>query len=235
MWNQFTEFLCATKCDKLRAVHIREPAKLSSGMQQELFQALFPVACDAFQQNQTETFSADVRQHLFSWEGLIAVLRDDVPIAFRMWQVFPSDWGNILYLAGMCVRRTYQGIGIGESLLHYVMQMYLIERNHFIALRTQNPVMKKCFDRAVGGLSYPNGTVVPQDIRAAGILLAERLGDTEYDPDTLISRRAYQGSLYGAPPDPVNESVYMSVFGGIDANMGDAVFCIWSIPAHGGV
>ena len=234
MWNQFTEFLCVTKYDKLRAVHIREPAKLPSGMQQELFQALFPVACDAFQQNQTEAFSADVRQHLFSWEGLIVVLRDGVPVAFRMWQVFPSDRGNILYLAGMCVRRAYQGIGIGESLLHYVMRMYLVERNHFIALRTQNPVMKKCFDCAVGGLSYPNGTALPWDIRAAGILLAERLGDTGYDPDTLISRRAYQGSLYGAPPDPVNEQPYMNAFSSIDASMGDAVFCIWSIPAHGG-
>ncbi len=234
MWNQFTEFLCVTKRGGLRAVHISEPANLPSDIQQELFQALFPVACDAFQQNQTEDFSADVRQHLFSWEGLIVVLGDDVPVAFRMWQVFPSDQGNILYLAGMCVRRKYQGIGIGESLLRYVMRIYLIERNYFIALRTQNPVMKKCFDRAVGGLSYPNGTAVPWDIRAAGILLAERLGDTGYDPDTLISRRAYRGSLYGDSPEPVDESAYTNVFGGIDANMGDAVFCIWSISALGG-
>ena len=101
MWNQFTEFLCVTKRGGLRAVHISEPANLPSDIQQELFQALFPVACDAFQQNQTEDFSADVRQHLFSWEGLIVVLGDDVPVAFRMWQVFPSDQGNILYLAGM--------------------------------------------------------------------------------------------------------------------------------------
>ena len=230
MWDQFEKFSCNTKNGPLSARYIRAPKDLPTETKKELLRLLLPVACEAFHQDANTAFSQDVSQHLFSWEGLIVVLQNDTPVAFRMWQVFPSDHGGILYLAGMCVQAAFQRIGIGESLLRYVMNMYLTDQNRYTVLRTQNPSMKKCFDAAVGGLSYPNGKQLPRDILDVGITIARQLGDREYYPNTLISRGAYQGSLYGTELASVNEASYMEVFNQINRDQGDAVFCIWKSP-----
>lgn len=230
MWDQFEKFSCSTKNGPLSARYICTPKDLPIETKEELLRLLLPVACEAFHQDASTDFSQDVYRHLFSWEGLIVVLQNDTPVAFRMWQVFPSDHGGILYLAGMCVQTAFQRIGIGESLLRYVMNMYPTNQNRYTVLRTQNPSMKKCFDTAVGGLSYPNEERLPRDILEVGMTIANQLGDRGYDQDTLISRGAYQGSLYGADLVPVNERTYTKVFDRINRNNGDAVFCIWQSP-----
>lgn len=230
MLSQFPSFVCHGKKQDFTGYHVRSPADFPESVQSMLFEMLYPIALEAFRQNPSDMFYRDVHQHLFSYDNLIVVMNKGNPVAFRVWQVL-SCKEKIMYLAGMCVKSTHQGIGIGEGLLRYILELSLREGGGFgskyVAMRTQNPVMKKCFDGAMGGVSYPNGTEIPEDVKDVGFLVARHLNDEKYDRETLVSSCAYSGSLYGTPPAVVSEDSYVRTFQLVNVDRGDAVMCVY--------
>jgi GNAT superfamily N-acetyltransferase len=232
MFSNFSSFVCCGKKSDLPGYHAHRPGALSEEVKLRIFNALYPVAIEAFRQHPNREFESDVFQHIFSYEHLAVVTEDSgFPIAFRMWHVLEHDDHLILYLAGMCVKPTHQGIGIGEGLLRYVMGLFPNNNGsgslRYVVMRTQNPVMKKCFDRAMGGISYPNGENIPRDVREASLVVANYLEDGRYDQQSLISRGVYSKSLYGTPPIAVNEPEYGLAFQSVDIDRGDAVMSVW--------
>jgi hypothetical protein len=231
MFSNFINFSYKIGNDECIGYHIKNPNTLSSNLKLELFGILYPIALEAFKQDESENFSKDVYQHIFSYDNLAIIIKEGQPVAFRMWQVYLQEERKILYLAGMCVRTMHQGIGIGEGLLKYVMQLFQQESgsslSDYIVMRTQNPIMKRCFDKAIGGISYPNGKKLPQHITEIGSYMAQILDCKNFDHDTLISRGVYSGSLYSTPPTKVNESMYLNVFNKCNIAQGDAIICIW--------
>jgi len=209
---------------------------MSDIKKQMLFEHTYPVAASAFGRNDV-AIKKDVYEHLASANHFSIIMNDNKGIAFRLWDFIPIDKVNdVLYLAGMCVHKDYQGKGIGKCLLELVLQSDGYRQIHsvdqicalppckYIVFRTQNPIMKRCFEAFVGEEIYPRfGEDVPSDIVAAASVVVNSLGDSL--DSSMISRGVYGKSLYG---DEVSvRSTPVSVFSAINVANGDAVYCVW--------
>lgn len=245
--NGVGEFECDCKKGNLIGYHFNYPKSLLEEEKEHIFNMLYPIALSAFSQDPSDEIANDVRDHIFSADGLLIVADIDkqgneFAVAFRMWDniQYRILEGDIIYLAGMCVKKDYQGYGIGSVLLDYVL---FKDRQHkmssvdqvcpflvckYVALRTQNPIMKRCFDEAIGEVSYPKGVdeLIPDQIKDIAVLVATHLGDNTIDPDTLTSRGLYGRSLYGCNPHS-KDNQYESLFAGINRDKGDAIVCVW--------
>lgn len=140
----------------------------------------------------------------------------------------------------MAIHVDYQGLGIGAALLRQVLKDDFLRGMSdihmpvplppapYVVFRTQNPMMKYCFDKAVGVETYPrvNDDSVPSDIAHVSQVVAKNLGDDHFDPLTMTTRGIYGHSLYGQPPSPPNDD-YGRLFGRINAAAGDAFVCVW--------
>lgn len=238
-----------TKTGEVEIYRIDYPGKMPENKRNALLDSLMSVATSAFRQQETKLFRKDVEEHIFGFEGLLVVTNEEGdPVAFRMWEFIELNFvagTDILYLAGMCVHESWQRQGIGELLLQYVLRedfrRSLPDEHAFgplplapyVALRTQNPIMKYCFDEAIGNESYPllEFPEIPGDIARVGQIVARRLGDTHFDPNTMISRGLYGHSLYGTQPIPPNHE-YKTLFGQLNTAAGDSMVCVWRRPAH---
>ncbi len=241
------KFVCDCKKGKLVGYHFNYPNSLPEEEKERIFDMLYPVALSAFAQDPSDEIADDVRNHIFSVGGLLVVTDVDEQgsefvVAFRMWDNISYSIleGDILYLAGMCVKEDYQGYGIGRVLLDYVLfkdsqhKMHSIDQVcpllecKYVALRTQNPIMKRCFDEATGEMSYPKSgdELIPDHIKDVGAQVAKHLKDFAFNSDTLTSRGLYGRSLYGRNPQ-VQDSRYKSLFAGINQDKGDAMVCVW--------
>jgi hypothetical protein len=96
----------------------------------------------------------------------------------------------------------------------------------YVALKTQSPVMKRCFDQAIGVISFPNKGVAPESVRNVGVFIAECLKDISYNEDTFIFVGVYGSSLYGTVPY-IADILYRKQFAALDQARGDAMLCIW--------
>ncbi len=228
----------------LTVMRIDHPSHLAGDVQEELLDSLMPVAASAFHQAPNRDFRRDVKDHIFKPRGLLIVYDGQGnPVAFRMWDFITLKFllgEDILYLAGMCVRKDYQGQGIGEALLRVVLNEDIrrslpdahafvpLPLAPYVALRTQNPVMKFCFDRATGVESYPRigEATVPSDVQEVGAKVAGHANDHAFDPATMISRGFYGHSLYGTPPVSPNPG-YAELFGQLSPADGDSMICVW--------
>jgi GNAT superfamily N-acetyltransferase len=242
-------FVCKTKVGDLPGYHIDNPGHLSDDQKQHVFRSLYPVALSAFSQEPSDEIARDVYNHLFSVDGLLIVVEENdgqsVPVAFRMWKFIEHSVveGDILYLAGMCVQRSHQGQGIGSALLDYVLHQDLrrqvvgvdqicpLPPCQYVALRTQNPVMKRAFDKATGYTSYPCSVNddIPEHVQQVAAKVAHHLGDDAIDLDTLTTSGLYGRSLYGHNPH-TSDPTYESLFNRMDKTHGDAMVCVWRRP-----
>lgn len=244
-WSGFT---CHTKNGELQGYHCNYPQSLPEEEKDDLFRLLYPVALSAFSRNHSSELEKDVWDHIFSSDGLLIVFDErgvsgKNVVAFRMWDIVWFDVldGDILYLAGMCVKKEYQKIGIGSSLLKYVLykneqhrmrsvdQFCPLPECTYVALRTQSPVMKKCFDEAIGDISYPreSGESIPENIKKVASKIARHLNDDSFVPETLTSPNLYGGSLYGVTPCSEHDQ-YTSLFtSALNTADGDAMVCVW--------
>lgn len=239
-------FECKAKHVTLTGYHIDNPGFLSDEDKKRVFEELYPVAVSAFSRERSEEMEKDVWEHVFSVDGLLVVTDiidgKETVVAFRMWQFieYSVTEGDILYLAGMCVHKDYQGKGIGRALLDYVLwqdlrrqftsvdQICPLPPCRYVVLRTQNPVMKRAFDKATGVVSYPCevGGEIPESIRKVAQKVANFLGDTGFDSATLTSPALYGHSLYGHNPS-VDDPRYKRLFNDMNLNRGDAMVCVW--------
>ncbi|MFZ2975018.1 MAG: hypothetical protein WA055_00105 [Candidatus Moraniibacteriota bacterium] len=95
-----------------------------------------------------------------------------------------------------------------------------------MALKTQNPVMKECFDKCFGGKSYPdNGTKPPKEVEEIGIFLANILKAEKYHTQSLIIKGAYGKCLYGVEISS-RDDAYNDQFCKLDKSAGDSMLCI---------
>lgn len=237
------------KIGEVELFRIDFPRSMPKEAKRALLDSLMPVAASAFRQKETTEFRKDVEEHIFGFDGLLVVTNEKgIPVAFRMWEFIELNFvagTDILYLAGMCVHEAWQRQGIGELLLQYVLREDFrrsLPDSHafgplplapYVALRTQNPIMKCCFDRAIGEESYPllECPEIPGDIARVGEIVARRLNDVHFEPKTMISRGLYGHSLYGTPPIPPNHE-YESLFSRLDIVAGDSMVCVWRRPKH---
>jgi GNAT superfamily N-acetyltransferase len=226
MFRNFSSFCCESSNGGLVGYYVHHPKDVLTAQEKnELFMLLYPVALSAFGKQDNPSAKEDVHNHLFSGDGLIVVMDNDRAVAFRMWNVFTHETeGMILYLAGMCVHREYQGKGIGSSLLHYVLNH--LQNCVHVVLRTQSPVMKKCFDQAIGAVSFPNGDEIPDSVKNVGAFVARCLKDNFYDKNSLISVGVYGSSLYESVPVTC-DTIYQLQFDALNQGQGDAMMCIW--------
>jgi GNAT superfamily N-acetyltransferase len=208
------------------------PNELPSNTQEMLVSALYPVAKSAFGQMDSQGFYQDVKDHILNTNNLL-IIGDTVgkPIAFRMWKfIYHKDY-IILYLAGMCVDSEWQGKGLGRAMLKFVIN-YTETVNvcwTHAALRTQNPIMQRCFD----GISKKSGMYkfgdieIPIEIQEVARIVATSIGDMKLEPEKLVSREVYGSSLYGEKTKIVEKSQGTN-FANLNQEVGDAAYCILS-------
>ncbi len=241
-------FDCLTSRGMCKGYHFDYPDSLGDAEKRQIFEMLYPIALNAFSQDDSEEFKKDVSEHIFSADGLLIVvdeINDNIPVAFRMWDIidFSVLNGDILYLAGMCVQKEYQKCGVGSVLLNYVLhqdarrqmigkeQICPIPKCKYVVLRTQNPAMKFYFDNAICDISYPKsiGMSIPDDVKRAASAVARYLKDDHFDSETLISNSLYGQNLYGHKLVAHNKK-YERLFSSLNADNGDAIMCVWRRP-----
>jgi len=239
------DFTCDTsKGYEVRALHVYDPHKADYVTKNEIFDLVYPVACSAFCRVDSEEMRQDVMSHVFSSRHLAIVFNDENHcIAFRMWDFIPLNPAvDILYLAGIGIRQDFQGQGIGTSLLQYVLdtesytekirslQMQRSQCN-YAALRTQNPIVKAYFDRAIGGESFPQreGSIIPEDIVKVAKTVAQYISDDHFNGGSLISRGAYGHTIYGEGYRLESKIHDNSALRTLDVQAGDALYCIYAL------
>ena len=251
IFGQFSSLKCDTKNGPMQTYRIDFPGSLPDKIKDQIFDLLFPVAINAFQVIPTPEMREDVYDHIFNFSGLIVVVdhnKDsgvEFPVAFRMWDLIPyGKLDTVLYLAGMCVLREYQGIGIGGSLMRIAIniddtqaigdihQFCARKVARYVVLRTQNPRIKQMFDTAAGVVSFPNGVIVPKDVTDVASFVAGQLGDSNLDTETLVSKGVYGHSLYGYTPHSMDGS-YEHLFSQVMQSAGDAMVCVWDREKRG--
>ncbi|NTV44323.1 MAG: hypothetical protein HGA67_01330 [Candidatus Yonathbacteria bacterium] len=211
------------------------PGSLSRKDRDVLFTLLFPIAQSAFQREVTPAFREDVRRHLFGG-GPLMFLADSavcsaVPRAFCIWDSVWCDQVSALLLSGVCVSRDFQRMGLGTGFIKFAMEYLKTPRTNFLVLRTQNPVMKKTLDDAVGVESFPRvNEHVPGDVSTVAGHIAQALGDSRFESQTLTSPKVYGQSLYGEEIPSLEDVRYRKLFSElISQKEGDAMYCVFRI------
>ncbi len=229
-WRDLT-VSCEVGGNKNFVGHHLCPQKLDDKSKDELIEELYPIARSAFNQKDNPEFHQDVYDHVMMNSDVV-VLSDlsGNPRAFRMWDRIPMGDSSVIYLAGMCVDKHSQGKGVGTSMLRYVVDHsseHASEWSHMV-LRTQNPVMQKCFAKVTGtkDLFLFGDKEIPQDVQNAATCIANVIDDTHLDPTTLVSRGVYGSSMYGRDYDIVKKSIGTN-FASLDQDNGDAAYCVW--------
>lgn len=200
------------------------PSDLSEGDKAVVFDNSYQVGLKAFVQEDSPQMKVDVYNHLFKEDSLLMVMDRDAVIAFLTSRSLGFDGKKILYLSGICVDPLYQGNGISNQLINEAYQ--LGESYNVMALKTQNPVMKQCFDNCLGGKSHPNFEVeTPQEIEEIGLFFANLFEAKNYQPQSLILKGMYGQCLYGCVPVSRNEA-YNNLFDHLDKSAGDSMLCV---------
>jgi len=214
---------------------VKHPSTLTVDVQQYLFEILFPVALSAFNREETDSFVCDVRCHVLNGCSLMflaaQVGKRTIPKAFCIWDTIESEYGRVLMLSGICVLQEFQGKHIGKGFISFALKHFKEKGIDFIVLRTQNPVMKKTLDSALGKESFPLiDCEIPDMISSVAQCVADALGDFLFNPQTLVSKGVYGKSLYGGELPSVEEPGYKRLFSEVIApHSGDAMYCIASI------
>ena len=206
------------------------PDDLSEEEKACIFKYSYRVGMDAFSQKHSSEMERDVYEHLFQENQLSIVVGkndhcDELSVmAFLTSRDIDFNDKKILYISGVCVDPLRQGYSISQKLIEeaYKRGGYY----NIMALRTQNPVMKECFDKCVGGKSYPNnGTKLPNEIEEVGLFIAKLLKANKYHAQSLIIKGAYGKYLYGEELFSRNEE-YNTQFNQLDKSAGDSMLCI---------
>lgn len=201
------------------------PSDLSEREKSKIFKHSYEVGMNAFAQKHSSEMEKDVWNHLFNEDNLFIVEKedDDNALAFLTSRIINFNGKKVLYISGVCVDPKYQGYGISRNLINETYKMGFC---NIIALRTQNPIMKECFDKSIGGYSYPNNSMSPpEEIEKIGIFIADTLKAKEYHAQTFIVKGAYGKCLYGIEPLSFNEA-YNEQFMTLDKSVGDSMLCI---------
>lgn len=210
-----------------------DPRTLNDKERDFVFRSLFPIGLEAFVQNPSKGMERDIADHIFGAEHLLVMRSDGTfkfgscevgeprPIAFRMWKMYDTSYGRALYLSGMCVSPAWQGTGIGQAMTQHVIN---VEKPDIVFTVTQNPVAKKCMDRALDAVSYPyfdRSTLLPN--LGAELAVIRGIAD-HYDINTSVLRGHYGNSLYGRIPRS-RDWRYEQLFTRLDRQKGDAYLC----------
>ena len=217
----------------LNAEHIKNPLKtLSDDEKEQIYTEFYPVGLSAFEL-ETESLEkqnsakVDIKNHLFSSTNLILV-RDNEgrAIAFRVWDRFHQNTNNeddIIYLAGMCIKKDHQRTGIGNELIDYILKSSDKDAR-YVTMRTQNPAMIAAFKKtmqASGAAIFPKEDGgAPADIQDIAMTVAERLNAAYiFDRESFVFEGVYGASLYGGEKDMPN-------IPNVDQKNGDAILYI---------
>jgi GNAT superfamily N-acetyltransferase len=178
------------------------PSELSEGEKKIIFKHSYEVGMNAFLKKHSPEMEQDVYEHLFNEEQLCVVAGENgypdkfFVKAFLTSRVIDFNGKKILYISGICVDPLYQGHNISRKLIEETCKRGGCY--DMMVLRTQNPVMKECFDNCVGGKSYPNnGTKLPSEIEEIGVFIANSLKVEKYCSQDLIMKGVYGKCLYG--------------------------------------
>lgn len=203
------------------------PRSLSHQDRDFVFNKIYPVAQSAFGQQHSEKFANDVRAHALDHKEILVV--EDAAgkvIAFRIWDVFTEYDQPIIYLAGMCVSLEHQKNGLGPAMIQKAID--LAGQSHpswsHVVLRTQNWAMQKSFASIAeksGFYQRFGDQDITSDIQAVAQVVAQKNGDTYFEPERLVSRKIYGASLYGS-----NQN-FQDGFPGLNVLEGDAAYCVW--------
>lgn len=204
------------------------PSDLSDGDKAVVFDNSYQVGLKAFVQEDSPQMKGDVYNHLFKEDSLLIVMDNDTKdarvVAFLTSRNLGFNGKKILYLSGICVDPLYQGGGISGQLINEAYK--LGEYYDVMALKTQNPVMKQCFDNCVGGKSHPNFDVeTPQEVEEIGLFFASLFEAKNYKSQSLILKGMYGQCLYGRIPVSRNEA-YNNLFDLLDKSAGDSMLCL---------
>ncbi|MDO9231009.1 MAG: GNAT family N-acetyltransferase [bacterium] len=190
-----------------------------------IFQHSYQVGMNAFSQKHSAEMEYDVYSHLFNNDQLFIVVNEKLSVsAFLTSRDIDFGGKKILYISRVCVDPLRQGYGISRKLIEEAYKRG--EHYDAMALKTQNPVMKECFDKCIGGKSYPdNGAKPPREVEEAGIFLANLLKAEKYHTQSLIIKGAYGKCLYGVELSSRDEA-YNDQFNKLDKSAGDSMLCI---------
>ncbi len=231
LFDNHNKFVLETGSRKFTGYHFH-PEKLSQAMRDILVEKLYPLAMSSFGQPDSPNFKKDVTEHILNNPNVLVILEGNKFIAFRMWNVLENSEGKIVYLAGMCIDKDYQGSGLGSEMLHYVYRYstQTIPDWKYMVLRTQNAIMQKTFESFVkqinSGKLYGFGSEeIPQEIQNIAMSVATLNHDKNLNPTTLLSEGVYGASLYGNDVDITVKNG--SSLTKIHPEKGDAVYSVW--------
>lgn len=226
-------FSLSSKAGGLWGWHL-SPSDLSDGEKDIIFDNCYKVGLKAFVQKDSPQMKTDVYHHLFQEDSLLIVMDNDFTqtedstgasvVAFLTSRSLDFNGKKILYLSGICVDPSYQGFGISGKLINEAYE--LGKYYDVMALKTQNPVMKQCFDNCVGGKSSPNiGAEISKEIERIGLFFADLFKVENYQAQSLIMKGIYGSCLYGCVPISRDES-YNILFNQLDKSAGDSMLCL---------
>jgi GNAT superfamily N-acetyltransferase len=231
--QSFTPKRMRTKKGDMNVHHIYNPQTLLPKHKEAIFNLLYPVGLSAFGRINSKEAADDIRAHLFSSSNLVAVTdptNDNQVVAFQVWDILELNPNRaqrretVLYLAGICVHRTYQAAGVGTALLTLLLAK---KKTRYIAMFTQNPILKRAVDRILGVQTYPNATSTPEHIRLIAERLAIHLNLKTFHTETLIHVGRYGSpSSIDQQSSTISDTVYRQLFSRLRRNEGDAFLCI---------
>lgn len=209
------------------------PSELSEGEKAILFKHSYHIGVKAFIQKYSSEIEEDIYGHLFKEDKLFIITNincDSIAeqelfvMAFLTCRDINFNGKKILYLSGICVDPLYQGYGIIGNLINEAYKRG--ERYDIMALRTQNPVMKQCFDKCIGGKSHPDSRIkLPREVEEVGAFIAKLLEARNYQVRSFIMKGVYGSCLYGTEPFSRDE-FYNDQFSKLNKLAGDSMLCI---------
>jgi hypothetical protein len=221
-----------TKKGLMNLHYMRNPRALSSKYKDLVFKLLYPIGLNALGHEDSEHAAEDIRTHLFSSNNLQVVTdptHGNKTVAFQIWDILTLDSEDkanrvrVLYIAGICVHQNYQALGVGKALLTLLLKC---EKDLYIAMFTQNPILKQTVDSLLGTPTYPNHTSTPKHIQSIAKRLASHMKLSKFDAETLVHARRYSTRLIHQRPSAIVDAVYVQLFNRLRYDEGDAFMCI---------
>jgi hypothetical protein len=215
-----------------------ETKKLNDLLKDEEVLRLFvDITMEGFKREKiTTSLWNDVENHIFDYENMVIVLCEESSnkraskqqlgriSTYFTYTVYISKGKRIFYVAGVMVYPDLQNLGLGGALFEIASKK---EKADYVSYRTQNPQAYQAFRNKAREI-YPNGKKIPKQIKRISKFIAfDILEMKDFDKNTMIGRKTYDGCLYGNIDSPKGKT--KKIFENINPWNGDSIMVIGKI------
>lgn len=212
-----------------RAVLVGDFNSLLEEQKKELLRSCIPLIERAFGQRYGDDLSEKEVIRFLSG-GYIYCITDieNRVIGIEILRLLTVNDASVLFTSGAVIDPAHQGRHVHSNFRKLIIEQC---QPDFLVGRTQSPLVYLVYTKGEGPV-YPQHQVpVPNHIKSIAKSIAEQLGFSNFDPETLIQHGAYGESLYSKdtypkiPPD----SDIAQMFSALSIAHGDAFLVIKQI------